>query len=169
MSLRFREKIQAVPRCSELTETKIHVAAGILIDSVGRLLITDRSRAKSMRGFWEFPGGKLASGESAEDALRRELAEELEIEIVSFEYFCSHGHDYPWLRVAIDFFMVRQWQGNPYGLKVQALLWLRRAPWNECRGVAGLQCAVCLGAPGVNVELHCSAFLAARDFGKAHA
>ncbi|MCH8336783.1 MAG: 8-oxo-dGTP diphosphatase MutT [Proteobacteria bacterium] len=103
----------------------MHVAAGILIDSVGRLLITDRSRAKSMRGFWEFPGGKLASGESAEDALRRELAEELEIEIVSFEYFCSLGHDYPGMRVAIDFFLVRQWQGTPSGIEGQALQWLR--------------------------------------------
>lgn len=127
MSLRFREEIQAVPRGPELTARKTHVAAGILIDTDGRLLITDRSRARSMREFWEFPGGKLASGESAEDALRRELAEELGIEIISLEHFCSLEHDYPGMRAAIDFFLVRQWQGTPSGVEGQALKWLRPA------------------------------------------
>jgi len=125
MSLWFREEIQAVPRCSELTETKINVAAGILLDTEGRLLITDRSRASNMREFWEFPGGKLAIGESAEDALCRELAEELGIEIMSFEHFHSLEHDYPGMRVAIDFFLVRHWQGTPSGIEGQALRWLR--------------------------------------------
>ncbi len=127
MSLRFREEIQAVPRCSELTETKINVAAGILLDAEGRLLITDRSRASTMREFWEFPGGKLANGESAEDALCRELAEELGIEIMLSEHFRSIEHDYPGMRVAIDFFLVRRWQGTPSGIEGQALRWLRPA------------------------------------------
>ncbi len=127
MSLRFREEIQAVPRCSELTETKINVAAGILLDTEGRLLITDRSRASTMREFWEFPGGKLANGESAEDALCRELAEELGIEIMSFGYFCSLEHDYPEMRVEIDFFVVRKWRGTPSGIEGQSLRWLKPA------------------------------------------
>ena len=112
-------------RKSELTLRKIHVAAGILIDANGRILITDRSRANAMQEFWEFPGGKLASGESAEDALRRELAEELGIEITSFEHFCSLEHDYPESRVAIDFYIVREWQGSPSGMEGQVLQWLK--------------------------------------------
>ncbi len=78
-----------------------------------------------MQEFWEFPGGKLASGESAEDALRRELAEELGIEITSFEHFCSLEHDYPESRVAIDFYIVREWQGSPSGMEGQVLQWLK--------------------------------------------
>jgi len=114
-----------VPRNAELTARKIHVAAGILIDTEGRLLITDRLRASTMQAFWEFPGGKLAGGESAEEALRRELAEELGIKITSCEHFYSLEHDYPETRVAIDFFLVRQWQGTPSGNERQALQWLK--------------------------------------------
>ena len=78
-----------------------------------------------MQEYWEFPGGKIAAGESAEDALRRELSEELGIEITSFDHFYSLEHDYPETRVAIDFFLVRKWQGTPSGIEGQALQWLR--------------------------------------------
>jgi 8-oxo-dGTP diphosphatase len=114
-----------VPRIFELIAKKVHVAAGILIDIEGRVLITDRSRASAMQEFWEFPGGKLASGESAEEALRRELVEELGIEITSCDHFHRLEHDYPEMRVAIEFFLVRTWQGAPSGIEGQELRWLR--------------------------------------------
>ena len=125
MSLRFRQEIQTVPRQSELTPKKIHVAAGILIDAAGHLLITDRSRADSMQQYWEFPGGKLAAGESAAEALARELVEELGITIRSFDHLCSLEHDYSEMRVVIDFFIIRKWQGTPTGIEGQALQWLK--------------------------------------------
>ncbi len=125
MPLWFREEIQTVPRKSELTLKKIHVAAGILMDADGRLLITDRSRADAMQQYWEFPGGKLATGESAEEALGRELAEELGIAVRSFDHLCSLEHDYTETRVAIDFFLVREWRGAPTGIEGQALQWLK--------------------------------------------
>ncbi len=78
-----------------------------------------------MQEFWEFPGGKLAIGESAEEALRRELVEELGIEITSCDHFHSLEHDYPAMRVAIEFFLVRTWQGTPSGIEGQLLRWLR--------------------------------------------
>jgi 8-oxo-dGTP diphosphatase len=114
-----------VPRAPELSARNIHVAAGILIDADGRLLITDRSQATSMRECWEFPGGKLADGESAVDALRRELGEELGIAITSCDHFHSLEHAYPDSHVAIDFFLVRKWQGTPSGVEGQVLQWLR--------------------------------------------
>ncbi len=77
-----------------------------------------------MQEFWEFPGGKLIRGESAEDALRREITEELGIEITSCDHFYSLEHDYPGLRVAIDFFLVGKWHGTPRGREGQALQWL---------------------------------------------
>ena len=78
-----------------------------------------------MQEFWEFPGGKLASDESAADALCRELAEELGVAIQAFDHFCSLVHDYPETRVTLDFFLVRQWQGTPSGIEGQTLQWLK--------------------------------------------
>ena len=89
------------------------------------MLITDRLRAGVMQEFWEFPGGKLASGESAGEALHRELAEELGIEVTCCEHFHSLEYDYPGMRVAIEFFLVRSWRGTPSGIEDQALRWLK--------------------------------------------
>lgn len=114
-----------MPRAPELSEGRLQVAAGILIDTRGRLLLSDRSRAESMREFWEFPGGKRLAGESAEAALSRELCEELGIEVTSCDPFHCLVHDYPELSVEIDFYLVRTWRGTPRGLEGQELRWLR--------------------------------------------
>ncbi len=99
--------------------------AGILHDSEGRVLITDRKRAASMQQYWEFPGGKIRRGEAAGAALRRELAEELGIGALSVETFHSLQHDYPEMSVDIEFFLVNEWEGVPTGIEGQALNWLR--------------------------------------------
>jgi 8-oxo-dGTP diphosphatase len=98
--------------------------AGILHDATGRVLITDRKRAASMQQYWEFPGGKIRSGEAAADALCRELAEELGIDISLLAPFHKLQHDYPDMRVDIEFFLVKRWQGTPSGVEGQALRWL---------------------------------------------
>jgi 8-oxo-dGTP diphosphatase len=108
-----------------------------LIDVDERLLLTDRSQAKTMREFWEFPGGKLAKGETAKDALRRELGEELGIRISTCEHFHRLEHDYPDLHVAIDFFLVREWQGTPSGMEGQELRWLVREWQGTPSGMEG--------------------------------
>lgn len=113
-----------MPRAAGLKKKTLRVAAGILIDEAGQLLLTDRSQATSMREFWEFPGGKLVGGESAEDALRRELDEELGIAIAHCEPFHSLAHDYPDFSVEIDFFRITAWSGEPKGVEGQALRWL---------------------------------------------
>jgi len=77
-----------------------------------------------MRDFWEFPGGKVEEGESADQALCRELDEELGIEITTFRHFMHLTHDYPDQSVAIDFFMVSEWQGTPSGLEGQQIRWV---------------------------------------------
>jgi len=77
-----------------------------------------------MQDFWEFPGGKIMLGESTVDALSRELDEELGIRVTAFEHFFSLEHDYPDIHVAIDFFLVGEWQGVPNGIEGQSLRWV---------------------------------------------
>ena len=77
-----------------------------------------------MQDFWEFPGGKIMQGESTAVALTRELNEELGIRITALDHFFSLKHDYPDIRVAIEFFLVGEWQGNPCGVEGQSLRWV---------------------------------------------
>lgn len=104
-----------------------HVVAGILHDADDRILIADRAQSKSMREYWEFPGGKVDRGESAEAALHRELAEELGIDIEAPLHFKHLTHDYPDLTVSIDFYLVREWLGTPSGLEGQQIQWVSRS------------------------------------------
>ncbi|MGO4541291.1 (deoxy)nucleoside triphosphate pyrophosphohydrolase [Paenibacillus sp. 2TAB19] len=72
----------------------IEVAAAIIEDEAGRILIARRAKGKSQEGMWEFPGGKLEPGESPEDCLRRELLEEMGITIEPYAYVGANKHDY---------------------------------------------------------------------------
>jgi len=101
-----------------------HVAAGILRDSVGRVLITERLCDGPFNGLWEFPGGKIANGESASRALQRELAEELGIDVVESEPYMDLHHEYPDRTVDLEFFLVTAWTGDPTGLEGQGIRWI---------------------------------------------
>lgn len=103
---------------------RIHVAAGILRDEHGQILITERQGDGAFTGLWEFPGGKVRKGEAPPAALRRELAEELGIGVTACAHFMSVRHDYPDRQVAIDFYFVTGWRDQPRGLEGQGLRWL---------------------------------------------
>jgi 8-oxo-dGTP diphosphatase len=103
---------------------RLEVAAGILRDATGRILITERLGGGPFHGMWEFPGGKIAMHESAEQALARELGEELGIELQDSAHFMHLEHDYPDRSVSIDFFLVRSWKNDPEGLEGQQLRWV---------------------------------------------
>jgi len=77
-----------------------------------------------MQHLWEFPGGKVENGESAAMALQRELAEELGIEALEIDHLETIEHDYPDMRVSIDFFVVSGWTGTPTGMEGQELCWV---------------------------------------------
>ncbi len=99
------------------------VAAGILLDSTGRYLLGQRPEGKPYAGYWEVPGGKIEAGESVFDALKRELQEELSIDIQESEELLVLEHDYPHAYVRLHVSIIRQWQGTPQGQEGQALSW----------------------------------------------
>ena len=103
------------------------VAAGILRDAGGRVLIAERLGGGPFHGMWEFPGGKIASHENAEQALARELTEELGIDLRDATHFMHLDHDYPDRSVSIDFFLVSDWRNEPEGLEGQRLRWVETA------------------------------------------
>ena len=102
------------------------VAAVALVDADGRLLIARRPEGKSMAGLWEFPGGKVDPGETPEQALVRELREELGIETATSCLapiaFASHGYDK--FHLLMPVFACRKWQGTPRPREGQALKWV---------------------------------------------
>lgn len=101
----------------------VDVAVGVLIDPQGSFLLTSRPEGKVYAGYWEFPGGKLEAGESVEQALRRELHEELGIEIGAVEPWKVELIDYPHARVRLHFCKVFAWRGEFQMREQQAMAW----------------------------------------------
>ena len=101
----------------------VDVAVGVLIDAEGRFLLTSRPDGKVYAGYWEFPGGKLETGETVEQALRRELHEELGITIGPAEPWRIELVDYAHARVRLHFCKVFDWQGDFEMRESQAMAW----------------------------------------------
>ena len=100
------------------------VAVGILIrDADGALLLSTRPAGKPYAGYWEFPGGKIEQGESVEQALRRELEEELGISISGAEVWKVTEHDYPHALVRLHWCKVHAWKGDFEMREGQAMCW----------------------------------------------
>ena len=105
----------------------LRVVAAVMYDAAGRVLIAQRPAGKFLAGKWEFPGGKLEPGESAEAGLARELAEELGVQLQSCRPLLSLRHDYPHARVELATLLVERYAGEPAGREGQALKWVRPA------------------------------------------
>ncbi|HYP84534.1 NUDIX domain-containing protein [Variovorax sp.] len=100
------------------------VAVGILIRAAdGALLLSTRPEGKPYAGYWEFPGGKIEAGESVEQALRRELHEELGIVIGAAQVCKTTEHDYPHALVRLHWCKVYEWQGEFEMREGQAMCW----------------------------------------------
>ena len=99
------------------------VSAVALIDADGRVLLAQRPKGKSLEGLWEFPGGKVEPTESVEQALSRELFEELGIEVVSCYPLCQVKHDYGDKQVLLDTYIVDVFKGQPVGKEQQPVAW----------------------------------------------
>jgi 8-oxo-dGTP diphosphatase len=105
------------------------VAAAALVDPDGRVLLAQRPPGKHLAGMWEFPGGKVHSGESPEAALIRELAEELGIETDAkcLAPFTFASHPYEDFHLLMPLYVCRVWQGIAQPLEGQKLAWVRPA------------------------------------------
>lgn len=101
------------------------VAVGVLLLPDGAFLLTSRPEGKVYAGYWEFPGGKLEAGETVEQALRRELQEELGITIGAAEHWKTQLVDYPHALVRLHFCKVRQWTGPLQMREAQSFAWQR--------------------------------------------
>jgi 8-oxo-dGTP diphosphatase len=103
----------------------IHVAAAVIINDHGQVLVTRRAEQTHQGGLWEFPGGKLEPNEHPEAALCRELQEELGILPVEYEPLIRIRHAYDDRMVLLDFYRVTAYQGEAKGLEGQPMRWLR--------------------------------------------
>ncbi|HZE92381.1 MAG TPA: NUDIX domain-containing protein [Rhizobacter sp.] len=103
--------------------TPVDVAVGVLVDSEGRFLLTSRPQDKVYAGYWEFPGGKLEAGETVEQALRRELEEELGICIGVVLPWKVEMVDYPHALVRLHFCKVFDWSGHFEMRERQTMAW----------------------------------------------
>jgi 8-oxo-dGTP diphosphatase len=103
--------------------TPVDVAVGVLVNEAGDFLLTSRPDGKVYAGYWEFPGGKLEAGETVEDALRRELIEELGIRIGAVEPWKVELVSYEHARVRLHFCKVFEWSGDFEMRERQAMAW----------------------------------------------
>jgi 8-oxo-dGTP diphosphatase len=102
----------------------IEVAAGVLRDDAGRVLLARRPDGRHLAGLWEFPGGKLEPDETPADGLARELAEELGIRIGPHRPLVAVRHEYPEKIVRLRLFEIHSFEGTPHGAEGQELRWV---------------------------------------------
>ncbi|MGH7797038.1 MAG: (deoxy)nucleoside triphosphate pyrophosphohydrolase [Candidatus Binatia bacterium] len=106
-------------------DTPIKVVAGLIYRDE-RLLVCQRRADGAFPLKWEFPGGKVEGGEAEVAALRRELCEELAIEVREAKFFCRHDHSYKnGLRVSLRFYNVCGFDGEPQNLVFERISWLK--------------------------------------------
>lgn len=104
----------------------VEVAAGVIFDKAGRVLIAKRADHLHQGGFWEFPGGKLEPGETSRQALDRELYEELGITVQTADPLIQLRHDYPDRAIHLDVWRVDEFTGEPHGQEGQPVRWVAK-------------------------------------------
>jgi 8-oxo-dGTP diphosphatase len=103
---------------------ELTVVAAVIHDIDGRVLLTRRPDDRHMGGLWEFPGGKVDSGESPAEALARELVEELDLAVEVGDPITFAVHEEPGLRILLLFYAATILSGTPRSLDGQELAWV---------------------------------------------
>ena len=109
-----------------MKKKNIYVSAVALIDWQGKVLISSRSENQILHNFWEFPGGKLKTNESPDDAIIREIKEELSLDInkKSLKPLSFNTYTYDEFHAIIFFYICRSWKETPVSKKNQKILWV---------------------------------------------
>lgn len=113
------------PREGGPDRKQVEVAVGVLIDAAGAFLLTSRPQGKVYAGYWEFPGGKLEADETVEQALRRELIEEIGVVVGAVQPWRTALVDYPHALVRLNFCKVHEWSGALHMHEGQSFAWQR--------------------------------------------
>lgn len=113
-----------VPDKHSMHDKPIHVAVGVVVNPEGKILIAKRPEHLHQGGLWEFPGGKVESGEQVISALRREFEEELGLVIESAEPLLQVAYQYTDKSVLLDVFSIKQYSGEANGLEGQSIRWV---------------------------------------------
>ncbi|MFN4926546.1 NUDIX domain-containing protein [Bradyrhizobium sp.] len=114
----------AAQRPCAMSSPVIEVAVAVVQDDRGHVLLAERTARQVAAGFWELPGGKIDSGESASAAAVRELDEETGIHATAFRPWLCYVHAFPTKRVRLHIFRVERWRGTPVGREGQRLAWV---------------------------------------------
>ena len=105
------------------SENRLHVVVGVLSNNIDQVLVQQRRPGTPKSGMWEFPGGKVEQGERPEDALGRELKEELGVQVLALTPLTVVTHDYDHARVYLEIFLVDSFDGEVSGIEGQATAW----------------------------------------------
>ena len=122
-----------------MKKKNIYVSAVALIDWQGKVLISSRSENQILHNFWEFPGGKLKTNESPDDAIIREIKEELSLDInkKSLKPLSFNTYTYDEFHAIIFFYICRSWKGTPISKKNQKILWVEIDKLKKYKFLAG--------------------------------
>ena len=107
-----------------MAQKQILVAAAAIFNPEGQLLIAKRSDDQHQGGLWEFPGGKVEADETIENALKRELHEEIGIEVTALDPLIRVSHDYSDKSVVLDVWLVSAFKGLAHGKEGQQIKWI---------------------------------------------
>ncbi|WGE70273.1 8-oxo-dGTP diphosphatase MutT [Actinobacillus equuli subsp. haemolyticus] len=114
-----------------MNKPTIQVAAGIIRNEFGQIYLTQRLEGQDFAQALEFPGGKVDTGETLEEALKRELEEEIGIHVLSAFPYESFRFDYPTKVIEFFFYLVEEWVGEPFGREGQEGFWVAQADLDE--------------------------------------
>lgn len=103
---------------------QVEIAVGIVRAADCRIFITQRGENSYLAGYWEFPGGKIEAGETAYQALCRELAEEIDIHVLEAQFLKTVTHEYGDRTITLHAYLVEHWDGEPFAKEGQPSRWV---------------------------------------------